>query len=1134
MLKLILGGVNSNKNDILTNNVIRETQQKNDVLVIVPDQYSFEYDKELYSALGAKAFNSIEVIAFNRLCEKILKLYGNQSDDFADSNARLICMFNAISKFRNEGGAAYYKKALSKVSFCSDMLELADDLRLSGVDAPKLREAGLSVGGTLCDKTEDITKILELYSYELEKRGLKDNSTLVNEAMKAAGDCGYFENKCVFIHEFSDFSYDEYGLISVILSQAKSLTVSLIIDDAYKTDFGVSPFKTTIKTKSLLTSAARSMGHDVITVNADESCFESKAIEHISKHIFRTGRVAFSGENDGSEIVCAKTPYGEIEYAAARIRELISLGFSYNDMAVITRNTDEYFPIIESVFERYDIPFFADVRQSVFASSFTVYVLSVFDCVMTREYRTENILRYIKSPLSGIDENDAAALEEYVLRWGVDRELWENDFIGSVDETKGELDRINKIRRKVIAPLQKFKESTSDKTADEICIALYELLNDIKLSDKTFGVIARCSESDDSELIKISRGFKQIWTLFLSAINSVYQNMKGERITLKRFCELIRTLLSTTTISNPPQSLDAVCVANAQHSRLGKMRICFVVGLNDGLFPSTQHPRSLITDKEREHLKKSGASLANGVSSRLDAEHLITYIALSTPSSGLIASYCLADTDGSTRRPSSVVGDMLSMLGESALIDAEDMPASFYCKSEKSAFFKYFDYLTKDRAKAKSVRSELMKIPDLREKLNYYDSLENPKEHKLSEKTAEKTFFSKDLNLSATRTHDYYKCPFNYYCKNGLKIYPVRKIEISSTTKGSLIHFCLQELMCYQKDGKTYYKEDFESLTDDEIKSKIHTLCTEYSNRSFGGGFAKTKRFYASLTRFEESVFYVVKNIISELQQSLFKPCAFEYDLTKSNGESLFKIKIKEGVSINIRGKIDRVDVYDTDGGRYIRITDYKSNDKKLKLEELYHGLNMQMIIYLLALISSDNEITRGKNPSPAGILYMPAKYIENCVERAPVTYFKEDLEKILDEQRENAYRRDGLLVDNVVALSAMDQSFSGLYTPVKLNKDGGYSSTGRPMDIKLFEALEEFVKDKIVLMGESLQNGRIEAKPVKTGKDISCKYCDYWSVCGNYNDKDPIIVTLEDKKLLENKLEEMAKRGESNDRVDQ
>lgn len=1128
MLKLILGGVNSDKNDLFTNAVIDEVKNKSDILVIVPDQYSFEFDKELYGVLGPRAFNQIEVIAFNRLCEKLLKLYGGQSGDFADQNARLVCMYLAVCEFKKKGSAAYYSKALSKVGFCADLISVVDDLRLSGVTTEMLREKGFGIGGTLGDKTQDISDISELYYSQLEKRGLKDNSTVVGEAVKAARESLYFNNKTVFIHEFSDFSYDEYRLISVILSQAKCITVSLIEDDFEKERYGLSPFSSTTKTRSKLISKAREMGQEVSVRKACDSRFESRAVEFVSKHIFRFGKHSYTDENDGVEVVCAKTPYDETEYVAARIKELVSDGFSYKDIAVITSNTEEYLSIIESVFERYDIPFFADVRESVLSSSFTSYVLSVFDCVATKEYRTENILRYIKSPLSGIDENDAAVLEEYVLKWGVDRDLWKSDFTGTVDETEEELYRINAIRRSAIAPLEKFKRSTKEKTADEICIALNELLNEIKLSDKTFGVIAKCSESDDSFLLKISRGFKQIWTQFLSAINSIYQNMSGEKITLKSFCELIKTVLASNSISNPPQSLDEVSVVNAQHSRLGPTKICFVMGLNDGVFPSTAHINSLITDKEREYLNDAGISIINSVSSRLERERLIAYIAVSTPLKRLVASYPLVNVKGESCNPSVLITDMLSMLSKNTLVFADKLPASFYCRSEKSAFYKYFDYLTKDPKKARSVRKELGKNPAMLKKLKFYDDLENNKQHKLSEDVAKNTFFSGDLNLSATRAQDYFECPFNYFCKNGLKIYPPSKIEISSLSRGNLIHFCLQELMCVKKDGRISFNEDFERFNDKEIKEKVHTLCMDFSERSFGGDFAKTKRFYNSLGRLEETVFYIVKNIISELEKSLFKPCAFEYDLTKKDNESLLKIKVREGVYISVRGRIDRVDIYDEGDKRYIKIVDYKTGGKSLKLEELYHGLNMQMVIYLLALISSDNEITKGKIPAAAGILYMPAKYIDNCLERTTVKDFKQELEKQLSLKREKDFKREGILVDNFISISAMDESLSGLYAPVMLNKDGSYNNkSALPMEQKLFDALGEFVKDKLIFMGESLLSGKIEAKPVESDDDFSCKYCAYWSVCGNYADKDPITVTKDDKKLLGIELEKIARRGE-------
>ena len=1128
MLKLITGAVNSTKSGEMTKDVKEAIENGEDVIVIVPDQFSFEYDKELYSEVGAKAFNSMEVIAFNRLCEKIVKLSGTDPGDFTDNNARLICMFNAVSVFQKSGNAKFFKKALYKTGFCKEMTDLFDELKMSGIDALSLREAGAFTGGTLSDKTNDIADIFELYLSELSKRGLKDNANIQSEAVKASRKSHFFKGKTIFIHEFSDFSYDEYELITVILSEAKRCVISLIEGFDENSRSNLSPFKTTVKTKSRLISIAKSMGAEVSVLKAEGSLYNSRAVEYLSKNIFCTVKKEYDGINDGVEVVKAKSIYEEAEYAAAKITELCKRGYSYKDIAIFTRNIGEYYPVIESVFERYDIPVFGHLNQNALMSPLTVYVTSIFDSVMSRDFKTENILRYIKSPLSKISEEDACILEDYVYKWGVDKALWEKDFTGANTESEDELLHINEIRKAVILPLIKFKENSKGKTADEICLALNELFNDIALSDRAFYILSKSMESGDAELLETAREFKQIWRLFLSSINSVYKNLKGETISLRRFFELLKILLSSVTILNPPESLDAVAVARAEHSRLSGQKVCFVMGLNDGLFPAVSKGRTLLTDKDKERLKSGGVSFLESTAKRFDTERLITYIALSTPTDRLILSYSLTDTEGKPRRKSSVIADVLQMFSSETEKVASDMPASFYGASEKSAFFKYFDYLSTDKAKAKAIRSALSKNAVFKAKFEYFDRLRENKDHELSKDVAKTTFFSNDLNLSATRVEDYYKCPFSYFCKNGLKIYPVRKVEISPATRGNLIHFCLEELMCKEVNGKMLYDPDFEKLTDDQIKAKVHTLCKDYSNREWGGDFAKTKRFYESVKKLETAVFYVVKNILGEFEKSLFRPIAFEYDLKKQDGKSILSIKVKDGVFINIYGRIDRVDIYDEGDTRYIRITDYKTGGKSLSLSDLYNGLNMQMLIYLLALVSSENEITENKNPYPAGILYMPAKYVGNFVERtSDVSDLSENLEQQLEEMRNKTFKRDGLIAENVISVSAMDKALSGLYAPAKLKKDGSFSESSKVMDEKLFNALCEFTRDKICELGEGLLRGDIKAKPVMSGDEKSCKYCEYWSVCGNYGDREPKIVSRDDADKLYSKLSEMAKGGD-------
>ena len=73
MLKIISGGMGSNKTDIVTYEIKKAVLSGENVIVIVPDQYSFEYDKQLYDELGAKDFNKLRTLGFNRFDEIIIK-----------------------------------------------------------------------------------------------------------------------------------------------------------------------------------------------------------------------------------------------------------------------------------------------------------------------------------------------------------------------------------------------------------------------------------------------------------------------------------------------------------------------------------------------------------------------------------------------------------------------------------------------------------------------------------------------------------------------------------------------------------------------------------------------------------------------------------------------------------------------------------------------------------------------------------------------------------------------------------------------------------------------------------------------------------------------------------------------------
>ena len=1140
MLKIITGGMGSGKTDIMTCEIKKAVLARENVIVIVPDQYSFEYDKQLYNELGAKSFNKLRTLGFNRFAEIILKEYGTKSGVLADKNAKLISMFKAIKAFKASGlgSKSYYSHSLDKPQFISDIISLIDDLKKSDIDNNSLESISAETDGSLFEKLDSISKLYELYQEELLKSGLTDETTAISEAAKIAHENGFFSNAVVFIHEFSSFTADEYEVIKVILSDAKRLTVSLIIGGGNNLTSNMSPFSSCIKTRSTLIDIAGG-SKKVESMSADEhTAYKSKALKHLESNIFCLVNNPCD-DATGIKLVCSKDPYDEIDYIAASIKKLIrEQGYSYKEIAVISRSLDDYSSLIDGAFNRYEIPFFMDRRKSVLRSSLVIYVLSLFDCVLTKKYKTENILRYIKSPLSSIEDFKAAAMEEYCYKWGVDGDMWLSDFT-PFDNKKGGnqenfLTLINDIRKSIINPLEEFKKKTRNTSAGEICLALNELMGKVELSEKTFSLISRSIESDDASVVEIARDFKQLWSLFLGAINSIYKNMGDEVISLRQFYNLLKLMLSEMTISSPPQKLDAVTVAKAEHSRLSNMKAVFVIGLNDGLFPRNVRDSGLLTEREKMKLSDLGIDINSNIQTSLDNERLISYIALTSASEMLTATYPEVSVKSDTLRPSGLVRDIEKIFGKGVKISSSKLSLDYFCENEKSAYYRYALNYHTDSKEQESLREALCSDVEYKDKINFLDDLSNKEKHseyKLSKDIAKSVFFPHDINMSATRADDFYKCPFNYFCKNGLKVYPVEKVDISPMTKGSLIHFILQNILStVDENGNVCFNDNFEDLSDDEIKKLISKYCREYVNNEWGGSFGKTSRFDYNLKNLEKTAFFVVKNLIQELENCFFKPVAFEYDLSDEHGESILKIKVDNDVNICMRGSIDRVDIYKNENGkRFVRIVDYKTGGKDFDLASLYHGLNMQMLIYLLALVDTNNEFNRDGELSPAGVMYMPAKYVENFMPREKLkNKSDEEREELLNNERNKSFKRKGLLVYNDITLKAMDKRVSGLFAPVKKTSKGESIDEKQVVDADVFEAIERFSKDKIIQMGKSLAGGEIDAMPVmKSGNidTISCKYCNYWSVCGRYNRRDAKQIYDEDKERLLDEIKEQQER---------
>lgn len=1111
LLKILTGGIASGKDKKMLEYICQEYKSGKDVLIIIPEQYVYEYDKRLYSYFGARTYNLLTVHSFSKLALTLIKKYGSSSGEYATDYVKQIACFLAIKKLKADKTAKYYQRQLDKSGFINSASELIKELRHGDIKPNVLSSASENINGALYDKLCDIDAIYSAYTEILNQNNKKDDLTMLIESVRLANDNNYFKDTTVFIDEFDGFTADQYEMIKVIISQASDVYVSLSIGYANNSTLKLSPFVNAIKTQTTLIEYANIYNKSVEVVKITDLYFKSDAVKYLSQNIFYPLAKKCCYQ-DGLSVICADDQYQEIEYIASEIKRLIvDCGYKYNEIAVVSRQLNDYFSIVSGLFERYEIPYFMDTKQSISHKAFTLHILSMLSCVITKSFKTENILKYIKSSLSGISIEEISNIEDFCYKWNVDGDMWLSDFDVHVSDKDNELIiAVNETRKKIITPLVEFKKRVKDTDAVTVCRSFYKLLEATSISQTITlnikGNISEINNGNKSE-IEIAREFKQLWGVLIKTIRAIYDNIGYNKLSLKDFYELLKYMLSNQTIATPPQKLDAVIVASAERSKLTAVRAVFVIGVNEGIMPYYVKDTGLFSDKDKLVLEKEGITFSKKMQYRLDEERAIVYRAFSSAYEKLYISYPLADAIGGKKRPSSVIHQISKMFDKNIFVNAYDVGAQFYCTTKKAAFSKFIENYRVNDTVTNSIRTVLEFDNEYKAKLDYIKRATVQKQYYLSKQTAKDMFFKNAFYISPTTLDSYNKCPFNYFCKQGLKLKPVQTVEINPVNRGNIVHYCLENIMSEYKNGTKCFNEHFLNMNCKDIELAVKDMLQKYKQDFLGGDFGKTARFEILMRNVGKIVYEVICNIQTELISSEFKPFKFELPLQSEKGENYYSLALDSGIKIILKGKIDRADLRQTDNNNYIRIVDYKTGVKQLSYSEMYFGISLQMILYLMAVVENDSSLF------PAGALYMPAVMPSSNIVREYSPDAKIDLDiSVLEDKKKKDLVKNGLIV-RVADNDVMNDLTNKDYVYIKnRNKSDGDSDI---ISKESFDMLKQFAQNKLIEMAQRLQKGDINAVPTGEKDKLPCKYCDYWSVCGNYMTQNANIITNEHKEKL-------------------
>lgn len=1092
MVEFLLGGSGTGKSTELISKIKEASEKGRKCLVIIPDQFSFEYDKKLYNALGAEMYNNLTVLSFGRLSSDIFMHFGGRRGSYASECTKLALTYIAINNIRESKGFLYFGKRSRSGSFAKAVMNEIKELCYAGITAEDLLSASEACDGRGKAKAKDIANIFIEYERLLSEKNLKDNISDVEYASEVAKNKGYFKETDVFIDEFQTFPSDQMKMIGVIAETADNLTVCLTTDNPASR---LPLFSAVNRSYARIHNIAKNSGCEIkTTIMKTPHRFVSEDIAFLSQNIFRN-RHDGKFISDNIKLVFAGDIYKECEYVSAEIKNLVMGGMKYSDIAVLTRNTDSYCSIIESTFERYDIPVFMDIKKTLMHKSVMLMIVSALEYASSKKVSTETVLRYIKTGLTGVSAEEAGVLDNFVYRFGIDGDLWLKEFIREDTE---ERETAEKIRAKVIPLLEKFRGEIKNATGKKICKAVFSLMTESGAYD-----YLSAERSLDTESLEIIREQKQVWNMVCDVLDELCIILGDEKIPSKEFGELFLCIASGEEIANPPQTLDAVVFSGTERARLSSHRAVFVIGASDGNFPADVSDNGLFGKRDIKALYDAGIELDINSKYRVSEEIFFAYKALTSPSEKLYITHSYLDASGTSLYPSNVIKNTADMAENDITISADNLGAIFFSRTKKSAYYNFVCEFDKNSEDFATLRKYLKSDSEYSDRVDFLEKTVFEKKETLRPDIAKKLFGNK-LYISPSRFEDYQNCPFIYFCKKGLSIYPLEKIEFNPSNVGNIVHHCLCEIL------KNTDRNGFLSMTDEDIGRKVSMHFDEYVEKSMGGEYGKDADFMLSSDNIKRTVKEILNHLKEEFSQSAFYPFAYEASISAGGeGFSPRVITSQNGVDVCFIGNVDRADIFNNDNEKFIRVVDYKTGDKAFSFKDIYYGKNMQMLIYLYSIAESvDKSI-------PAGVLYMPSHTAKSELDRnATREQTKSHLEK--------NYRMRGVVLDNEDVVRAMEEEKGGKYIPVNINKDGSYSKSSKLMTADEFSAMKKYIDKVVGEMADNLTSGKIEASPLCNGNSSPCNYCDYYSVCLK-SAKMPERVYDKD---AENKMKEILLKG--------
>ena len=1066
--------------------------------LIVPEQQTLISERQLASALPATAQLYIEATNLTRLADTVFRKTGGLRYNYVTKGTQNLLMYSAICEVRD--ALKYYKEISpgKERSYIKLFLQAIGELKAYSITIPQLSAAleelqanNSSKSELLRAKIHDLSLVWSCYDRLLNDKYDDPHDTLrmLYEKIDASE---LFNSRKVYIDSFYGFTKGQLDVIAKIMSQAADVTIALDCPkDATSSSLQYVKIAST-RDKILGLCKKMNKKYEIISFENDYK-HKSEALQYVCENLwsFDANPILPTGD---ITLATADDEFAECEYVCARIKEIICSNNKcqsdddmeqYGKIAIIARNSSTYRGIIEFCLDKYEIPYYFSAPSKLSAQPIVRMINSALNAL--NGMRSEDIITYVKSGFTDIEEDSQNELESYLYKWNIYGKKFANDDYWDAnpdgyepmnDLQREKLQQVRIAREKILEMLAILRKPFKDGSKVKECAAaLYDFLERHGVREK---LLFEIKNEIDKKRDENAQTIAQVWDAIISSLNSVVDICGDTVADVSTFSTLLSYAMMDTKIGTIPTGEDKVIIADASLVRAQNIRHVFVLGANEGSFPAVVNDDSFFTDSDKVELETVKINLTPVLVNdelleqsfmsaqtfeRNDDELFFFANSISAASHTATITTLKTDISGSVKRPSVGFSRIKELIYNIKTFDTSTIQVvdKIYSKEMAKDLYGIAD---------DKLKSAILETVDK----NLTDASFVTANDTINTSLA-KSVFGDKIKISKTKLEAFAKCHFNYYCSYVLNLKDSEKIKFSHNHIGTYIHKIF-EVFLKEEKIKAYTRQEIFDIVDKATSAYISKICgTQVISN-------KLKHFFSKL---KTTVTIFVEELLKERSVNNLNPEFFEIAINGNGVDAPLPqvLSFDSGISAVLTGIADRIDVCRKDGQAYIRIVDYKTGSYTFSPSKLDKGLDMQMLIYLLALCNMkdcdfkkkllNNEATQ---IVPQGIVYL-TYHVDKTDTGYETGMFSADAEENESNALLRKVVRSGMEIDND-DLKASNDTYN--------LKDGTLS------DFNDFNEVFEMVKSSIERICLDMLSGDANAEPLKG--ETPCDYCKNGAIC--------------------------------------